>query len=484
MSAQQDYANSKIEHAMRSVQAAIPQAEADPTRPVYHFRPPAQWMNDPNGTIYHNGFYHVFYQHNPYGDQWGYMHWGHTYSKDLVHWEHLPVALWPSEESGEEHCFSGCTTINDKGQPMIFYTSIGSEKQPREGAEQWAALGDENLLVWNKHPANPVLTEKVHRNTKIYEWRDPFIFQEQGRTFIVLGGKLDQTKGSHPVVALYEAKNKELTDWIYRGVLFRHPNKELRSLECPNLFKLDTTWVLFVSPYDPVEYFIGTFNLDTFSFEVESEGVLDHSTHFGATNILFDETGRCVVFGWVRFQKGQSWDGQFPKGKGWNGCLSLPRVLSIDPDKRMVQKPISELKKLRGKHYQASDISLVNTSRQLEEVEGTTLEILAEVEPVNSRTFGIRLRRPDGSIAGLIVYNGNLLKVVDISIPLVLDAEERVIRLHVFVDKSVLEVYANNRECVTQIINSGADNLKVELFAQEGKINIRALDVWNINSIW
>ena len=95
----------------RSVAEAAARVGGDPTRPIVHFRPPAQWMNDPNGTIYVDGYYHLFYQHNPYGDAWGHMHWGHARSRDLVSWEHLPIALWPSERSGEEHVFSGCAAV-------------------------------------------------------------------------------------------------------------------------------------------------------------------------------------------------------------------------------------------------------------------------------------------------------------------------------------------------------------------------------------
>lgn len=103
---------------MESVEKARPKAEQDPYRPEYHFLPPAQWMNDPNGTIFYKGEFHVFYQHNPYGTSWGHMHWGHAKSKDLVHWEHLPIALAPSKEKGEKHCFSGCCIING-GTPTI-----------------------------------------------------------------------------------------------------------------------------------------------------------------------------------------------------------------------------------------------------------------------------------------------------------------------------------------------------------------------------
>src|SRR5262245_47292866 len=119
---------SAIDRAMASVEQATPRLEKDRTRPIYHVLGPANWMNDPNGPIYHKGFYHLFYQHNPYGDDWGNMHWGHVRSPDLVHWERLPIALWPSKEAGEDHVFSGCAVLNGAGQPMIFYTSIGRGK--------------------------------------------------------------------------------------------------------------------------------------------------------------------------------------------------------------------------------------------------------------------------------------------------------------------------------------------------------------------
>src|SRR5438552_13308335 len=115
MSAPAESTNPAIARAMSSIAQAAGAAAADSRRPLYHFHPPANWMNDPNGPIYHQGYYHLFYQHNPYGEQWGHMHWGHARSRDLVRWEHLPIALWPSADKGEEHCFSGCATLDGLG---------------------------------------------------------------------------------------------------------------------------------------------------------------------------------------------------------------------------------------------------------------------------------------------------------------------------------------------------------------------------------
>src|SRR5262249_50515126 len=105
-----------LQRAETSLKAAAAKVKDDPNRPIYHLQPPANWNNDPNGPIFYKGNYHLFYQLNPYGDAWGHMHWGHFRSKDLVHWEHQPIVLWPSQSRGEEHVFSGCAAVTKKGQ--------------------------------------------------------------------------------------------------------------------------------------------------------------------------------------------------------------------------------------------------------------------------------------------------------------------------------------------------------------------------------
>jgi len=293
------HSNEAILRAQASVQAATARAQADPTRPIYHVAPPAHWNNDPNGPIYHRGYYHLFYQHNPYGDDWGNMHWGHIRSPDLAHWEHLPIALWPSKESGEDHVFSGCAVLAG-GRPMIFYTSIGRGKEADVHAEQWAALGDPDLIRWQKHPANPILTEGLHGDMKVYDWRDPFYFEHDGRHYLVLGGNLNHAQGGQAVVLLYEALNDDLTQWTYRGILFRHPDPQVKDIECPNFFRLGRKWVLLVSPYGRVEYFVGDFNPTQGEFAFQTRGLLDASDQFYALNTLLNHGHRRVLWAWVR----------------------------------------------------------------------------------------------------------------------------------------------------------------------------------------
>src|SRR6266850_860618 len=140
--AQGELTNEAIARATAAVEAVAPRAQADPARPIFHVTAPAQWINDPIGPIYYKGFYHLFYQLHPFSDESGPKYWGHVRSRDLVKWEPLPIALWPSSEAGETEVWSGCCTINGLGQPMAFYTSIGPDKPPFDRADQWAAIGD------------------------------------------------------------------------------------------------------------------------------------------------------------------------------------------------------------------------------------------------------------------------------------------------------------------------------------------------------
>ena len=470
-----------LEKAMAAVDAAIARAEEDGTRPIYHFRPPAQWMNDPVGIIFHKGFYHVFYEFNPYGDTWGAdgTHWGHTRSRDLVHWEHLPIAFGPSRELGERRCNSGCLAFNDAGTPIIFYNMV-----PFEGRrEHWAVLGDDDLIQWEKWNGNPFLSWRTRERhgapVHPYDKEDmPFIFREGGRTLMLLSSCKIKGKG---VVPIYEAEDGSLLKWRYRGIMHND------SGECPNFMKLGSRWVLIYGAYRWVEYFVGSFDIETLTFTTEKQGVVDYS--YGpahpnfrtrglyATYTFPDPEGRCIMFGWVS---------GFEQGRGWHGCLSLPRILSLDKEQNLIQTPAPELKKLRGQHRSIENLTVVDETKRLNEIKGDTMELVAELEQGNATAIGLKLRcSENGGKAVTLRYASGTLNVAGTQVPVALGGKANAFRLHVFLDKSVMEVFVNDgMSCVSRVIYPGAMDLGVSVFTENGSGTLKSLDTWQMKPVW
>lgn len=450
-----------LARAAASVEEATKKAAGDPLRPVYHFLPPGNWMNDPNGPIFHNGVYHMFYQQNPYGDKWNHMHWGHARSKDLVHWEHLPIALWPSKIKGEDHCFSGCAAVDAQGRLLLLYTSIGGR-----APEQWAALSeDDEGRAWKKHVGNPILTLADHGDVKINEWRDPFVFKEAGRWYMVVGGHRAGGKGC---IMLYSSE--DLLKWKFLGIPFE--GKE-QNWECPNLFRIGEKWVLIYSPHGLVRYYTGRLDLAGVKFTPEHHGTVDFSGNYYAPNGLEDAGPRRILWGWVK---------DFPEGKGWNGCLTVPRVLSLDAEGRLLQAPAPELQALRGESRKAAPVELVDSWRLLPDVKGDTLELIVEFEPGDAKEFGVRLRRSEDRARSVTIQcGGGRIDLAGAKAPL---EAKGVVQLRVLLDRSVVEVFADGgRTCMTRVVKTQAEDLGVEVFASGGKARLKSLEAWSLKPI-
>ncbi|HTL57373.1 MAG TPA: glycoside hydrolase family 32 protein [Candidatus Limnocylindrales bacterium] len=458
--------------ATAAVQAATPRAQADPARPIFHVASPAQWVNDPNGPIFHKGYYHLFYQLHPFSDQDGQKFWGHVRSRDLAQWEQLPIALAPSGDKDEEAIWSGSCTINGLGQPMIFYTSIARGKSAFDHAEQWAATSDDDLIHWQKSPANPVLSEALHGERKIYDWRDPFVFHEGKRTFLVAGGHL-ATNGQASV-NIYEAQNAALTSWTYRGVLFQVPDAP--TAECPNFFKLGNQWVLFVSPYGKVQYFIGDFDSQTCRFSPRSRGLLDYGPNFYAPNTMLLADGRRLVWGWVN---------GFSSGHGWNGCLSIPRELSISRDGSLRQSAASQLKKLRGKGQAWHGIECESVEKSVTLPKSNALEIEAEVNSQQAKAVEMKLESDTKEPHTVVLhFDATQLAVMDVKVSWPTPKASGDLKIHVFVDRSVLEVLVNDVVSVTKTIPVLATNPTLSFRSDGGAARFKSIQAWPIQSIW
>ncbi len=394
-----------IARAQAYVDALAAHCADDDQRPRCHFLPPARWLNDPNGTIRHNGWFHVFYQHHPFGDAWGSMHWGHARSRDLVHWQHLPIALAPEVLAGEEHCYSGCVAVDADGTPRLLYTSVAF--LGRRPFEQWRASPlDPELIAWqrDRQPLIGPLTDPAAR--------DPFIFRWRGRTFVVLG--------DGPRVTLFEAASGDLGRLSPAGTLWQDAEGEVRFAECPNILVLpDERLLLLLSPFRPVEWRLGVFDGRTLA--VQARGRLDLHDSFYATNTLTDEADRTVVLGWIR---------GFPGSRGWNGCLALPRLVTVVGDEvRQCVHPAVE--------------ALLNgpTMRW----DGTLLAV-GDACRIRAQLAGPAQLRVGGFV---LAWDGATLSLADGSYQLTVTGA---LDLDLWFDRSVLEVFIDSgREVLTRV---------------------------------
>ena len=446
--------NPAIVKAMDSIRAAIPTAAADSERPVWHFHPPANWNNDPNGTIFYKGWHHLFYQCNPYGAEWGHMHWGHARSRDLVNWEHLPIALWPSLEKGEEHVFSGAAMPGPDGRPRLFYTSIG-----KRDPEQWMASPlDDGLIAWEKYPGNPVLTLKAHGARAVAEWRDPFLFRENGRVYMVCGGHWAEGPPSGgAAVQLYVAENPEMTRWKHLGPLFEWRDRRIVNIECPNFFKVGAKWVLLTSPEKPCEYFTGEMDWSRNRFLPEAHGVLDPGASY-ASNISVDDKGRTILWLWGKTATKPE--------KGWNSVMAMPRMLRVDSSGFLRQEPPPEFEALRGEPKTAPA-----------EISGDCLEIDAGFTPGRSGSVGLRVRTSRDGKSGLpISYDGDRFSVGSASIPV---GRRQKVRMRVFLDKRVVEAYLDEgTAAIFTTVTAAPEDVAVEAQAAAPGARLDSFKAW------
>ena len=456
-----------LREAMAATRRAVPLAEADRERPVFHFGTPAQWMNDPNGPLFYRGWYHIFYQFNPYGDAWGNMHWGHARSRNLVDWEHLPVALWPSKSAGEAHVYSGSAGRDEKGKPVLFYTSIGDSREP----EQWTARPENDTLITFAKPGTNPLTLAAHNGEDIKEWRDPFIFTDAGKTLMLVGGG----KNGRGVVLLYEAESAALAAWKYRGVFFEHPDRDLPNVECPNVVRIGRDWVLLTSTHGKVEYFVGAFDSERGAFTMRNRGIIMDGAY--ASQLVAGKS-EAIFLAWF----------QPPHKAGWAGCLTLPSRLSVSPNGVLLCRPLPALASLREKRTAYKNLALRERLDLSEFVSGNTGELKLTLQGQNAKAFGLRLRvSPDGARAVEIRYapQTRTLRVSGRN-PVVLPVflSEKPLDVHIFLDKTVVEVYAAGG-AVTQITaaqNARPEDTGLHLFAEGGPVTVASLDVYQYKS--
>ncbi len=456
-------------------------------RPHYHFLPPSNWMNDPNGVIQWQGKYHLFYQYNPNGPLWGDIHWGHAVSDNLIHWTDLPIALAPIPGGPDEGgCFSGCAVNN--GAPTLIYTGARGERN--EHQTQCIATSQDGLLTWHKYAGNPVLARVPDEAGQTSDFRDPFVWKEDDGWYMALGSRLKDIGGA---VFLYRSQN--LLEWEYLNPLLVgdiHQNGTI--WECPNFFQLGDRWVLIVSAHTGtspgnVLYFVGDYS--NYRFTPTYEGVLDYG-HLYAPLTMLDDQNRRLLFGWLREARSEV----AQRIAGWSGVHSIPRVLTLDHHQRLQMTPIPELATIRGQHYRYEAMDM--TQEVLLDVTGLALDLVAEFELQADGSCGITLAcSTDGKERIDVMYEAANQHLVackaspDTGDSLVTHLREvphelatgEALKLRILLDGSVVEVIANDRTSLTsRVYPSQADCNRVQLHGTKSRLH--SLDIWEMSSIW
>ncbi|MFD8215019.1 glycoside hydrolase family 32 protein [Streptomyces sp. NPDC059697] len=326
----------------------------DPNAPRFRVRPPAGWMNDPNGPFRWRDRYHLFYQYNPDAPVHANVHWGHASSPDLAHWEHHPIALTPTPGGPDEAgCWSGCV-VDDDGVPTAVYTGVDRHHAGLGSICLARAVvpDDETLTDWKPLPT-PVVTGPP-ADLDVVMFRDPFVFTDGGRRWALVGaGHADGT----PSVLLYDCD--DLADWRFAGVFLDGNDPVASELfcdravgwECPQLYATaGGEWVLVVSLWDGDPWTTGYLTGRLYpcdngelSFEARTGGLLDHGRDFYAPAVL-QEPDRALMWGW-------SWEAREQSEvdrAGWAGVLTAPREVDVHPDGALRVVPAQELELLRA----------------------------------------------------------------------------------------------------------------------------------------
>jgi fructan beta-fructosidase len=489
-----------------------------PWRLQYHFTPPQNWTNDPNGLVYYKGEYHLFYQFNPFGSKWGHMSWGHAVSSDLLHWKDLPVAL--SEENGimifsgsavvdEENSSGLCPASGEDRSCMIaIYTGHTSNKQTQN-----IAFSNDRGRTWTKYKGNPVI------DLGLKDFRDPkVLWDTERKNWVMVTALSDQHK-----LRLFESR--DLIHW--KALSDFGPAGETGGVwECPDLFPLpvegdnETRWILVVN-INPggvaggsgTQYFVGRFDGTRFLNDNPPEQKLwmDYGKDYYAAISYFGHKpgdDRRIMIGWF-----SNWQyaNDTPE-TGWRGAMALPREIHLmrGPDGiRVKQRPIREISTLREPLTTAAVVpaskvagmSLEEARRELQRAtrDGNSIEIDVELQPDSSIEFGLTILRGKSHNTRIGIDRGRSLIYIDRSssgltsfskhFPGRQEAPLHIgdtVKLNVLVDRSSVEVFANNGEVTLadRVYPQEEDRESRIFFTDERGPRVRSLKIWRIKSVW
>ncbi len=481
-----------------------------PWRPRYHFTPPENWMNDPNGLVFFEGEYHLFYQYAPEGFVLSPLHWGHAVSEDLVHWEHLPIAIYPDETLG--NAYSGSAVVDESntsglcqnggGCLAALFTHSGGEDGLQK---QSLAISHDKGRSWEMFADNPVLEAEPDQT----DFRDPKVFWDNDASRWVMA------LAAGDAIRLYESPN--LRDWGYLSEFARDSSNDGGAWECPELFPLpvenrenERHWVMEIDWTTSTggigsggRYFVGDFVDHRFVSQTPVDTLLrvDGGSDFYAAQSFsgMEENERI----WLAWLNNWQYALSIPT-EPWQGAMSLPRRVRLRDDGenglRLLQTPVEALKELRGTPLWTQENLVVENMVEFpESAFCTSCEIVAVLRPDTNATCTLLafVGENEETEIGYDTENARLFfdrrrsGTVDFSPHFPRRQEtnhaldEGALRLTVFLDRSTVEVFAGDGETTMSfLVFPDSSSRGIAWKANGGTCTVESLTVYPMKSIW
>lgn len=433
-----------------------------------HFSPKRGWNNDPNGMVYYGGEYHLFFQHNPYGSEWGNMHWGHAVSKDLVHWEEVGEALYP-DKYGPVYSGSGVVDKNNT-------SGFGTKENPPmvvsfTSSDAWiqgiAYSTDGRNFTHMDHPAVEKITDG-NRDPKII-WYEP-----QKKWIMVLWVEKENRLNT---IHFFSSKN--LKDWQLTSVLEGGIGDDRYMFECPDFYELpvegkngEKKWVLNAANG---EYAIGTFDGETFKPEESRLKSVQTNDYYAAQTFTNDPQGRKIEIGWFRTKTNTA------PGNNFNQSMSIPmnlRLLQTPEGIRLSRKPVEEFKELRSKAYTQKNLLLGNDLTEVTLKKSGPVEIQTEIDLQNAENISFEIKGVN------IQYDAknSTLQVADRKASLV--SSDKILKLSIYLDRTGLEIFSKNGIFYMPVSTTvDLENNKVSI-SSDAAAQLLNLEIYQLKSIW
>lgn len=491
----------KSNELMLRFAASRQQLAADPYRPAYHFVNPESTLNDPNGLCFWMGRWHLFYQAYPPEDRR--QHWGHAVSDDLVHWRDLPYAIYPNPET---KCYSGAILVEPQ-RAIAMYHGVGL-------GNMVAVSSDPLLLNWEKLGHGAVIPTPPAKTKAPYMIYDPCVWKKDGQYYSLSGRIMPAGPPGKTVPAEYLFRSQDLVNWEYVHQFLE--NDRFSSVgddgACPNFWPIgDRHILLYFSHHSGGQYLLGDYDQAKDKFLATSHGNFNFGAVFPggvhAPSATPDGKGGVIAIFNINSAR---------PTPGWNQIMSLPRRLTLEGKDGLRIEPAGDLPSLRYDHHHQGPLTLkANKETVLPAVQGNSLEIDFEVAPTPAPMLALDVlrspgreeftrisfyrnrgatyeRSPSGDKAmSLVTIDNSCSSILPDTSPRppesapVLLAPDEPLRVRVFVDKSVVEVFVNERQCIAMRAYPGRpDSLGVSFRSQGKNVTLKSLDAWQIKSVY